>query len=112
MIPVAWGDSLKGLGVDIATRRAALSFAFLGFSAKFLFAAEFFGSGFSRDRPITAFLSSRHSPSFFVISSDSHSWNVFMPVSNSPPMAFPSDVIGHLQQGQRGALQTVPAQPY
>jgi hypothetical protein len=37
----------------------SIAFAF----AKLLFTAEFFGSGFSRESPITAFLSFSHKPS-------------------------------------------------
>ena len=37
------------------------------------FTAEFFGSGFSRESQITAFLSLSHSPSFFAMRSASHS---------------------------------------
>jgi hypothetical protein len=52
---------LKGLGVAAATPSTA--FAVAGFFAKLLLTEEFFGSGFSRDMPITAFLSFSHKPS-------------------------------------------------
>ena len=55
---------MKGLGVAAATPSTA--FAFAGFFAKLLLTAESFGNGFSRESPITAFLSLSHSPSFFV----------------------------------------------
>jgi hypothetical protein len=51
----AGGVALKGLGVAAAT--PSIAFAFAGPFAKLLFTADFFGSGFTRDRPITAFLS-------------------------------------------------------
>jgi hypothetical protein len=43
-----------------------IAIAFAGLFAKLLFTAEAFGSGFSRDRPITAFLSLSHKPSRIV----------------------------------------------
>jgi len=57
----AGGFGLKG--VAAATPSIGFSFAVFGFFAKLLFTAEFFGSGLSRDRPITAFLSLSHKPS-------------------------------------------------
>jgi hypothetical protein len=58
-LSVAGGVGLKGVAA------ATPSFAFVGFGffAKLLLTAEFFGKGFSRDRPITAFLSLSHKPS-------------------------------------------------
>ena len=47
---VAGGVALKGLGVAAAT--PSIGFAFAGPFAKLLLTAEFFGSGFSRDKPI------------------------------------------------------------
>ena len=41
------------------------AFAFAVPFANLLLTTEFFGSGFSRDRPITAFLSYSHNSSFF-----------------------------------------------
>jgi len=40
-----------------------IAFASFGFFAKLLLTVEFFGNGFSRDMPITAFLSLSHNPS-------------------------------------------------
>ena len=57
---VAGAVGLKGLGVAAAT--PGIAFAFAGPFAKLLLTAEIFGSGFSRDRPITAFLSLSHKP--------------------------------------------------
>jgi hypothetical protein len=53
----------------------SIDFAFAGPFAKLLFTAEFFGSGFSRESQITAFLSLSQSPSFvaFALHSASHS---------------------------------------
>ncbi len=65
----AGGFGLKG----VAAATPSIAFAFAGPFAKLLLTAEFFGSGFSRDMPITAFLSLSHSPSFFVVRSASHS---------------------------------------
>ncbi len=52
---VAGAVALKGLGVATAT--PGIAFAFAGPFAKLLLTAEFFGSGFNRESPITAFLS-------------------------------------------------------
>ena len=55
-LKLAGGVGLKGVAA------ATPGIAFAGF-AKLLLTAEFFGKGFSRDRPITAFLSFNHKPS-------------------------------------------------
>jgi hypothetical protein len=52
------------MGYALVIPRTA--FAFSGLFANFYFTAGLFGSGLSRDRPITAFLSFNHKPSRIV----------------------------------------------
>ena len=68
----------------VAAATPGIAFAGFGFFAKLLFTAEFFGSGFSRDMPITAFLSFSHSPSRIASHSSVFFLWVFMAVSIAP----------------------------
>jgi hypothetical protein len=49
--------------VDSSVVFTSFAFAGFGFFARLLFTAEFFGSGFRRESPMTAFFSFSHSPS-------------------------------------------------